>query len=254
MQTQDLFIKIEGKYLTNLVRQLYCYENDKAGAYTVLECLKGISIEQARKVCEGFAHLQETSDGKQMQYIEETDYEFRKKYETHAKWLITVWIPQQEEEAIDLQTQMRTTREQFDELSYDTANSELERANLLGQLKSEINRMTQTLPEPSKETITIGGKWNIPKNYLDRYANEVVKQLRDTLRDGGVIAFLSGGAERIYNLEMERQDLHEAICTAVGFDHDAKERSNDQIEFNNALNDYVDKYAGSLFNGSDKDE
>ena len=108
------------------------------------------------------------------------------------------------------------------------------------------------LPLPSKETIKVG-KWNVPKNYLDRYAGHVVKRIRGLIRMqcAGVVSIATLDPIGTYELEMERQELHNAICDAIGVPHSeiGKERTQDQADFDEALDKYLDKHAGSLFNG-----
>ena len=105
-------------------------------------------------------------------------------------------------------------------------------------------------PEPSEETIRIGEK-DVPKNLIDRYANHVVKRIRASIKT--VAAALMEDPMMLYNLELERQALHDTICKAVGLDgqghdHDDK-RSEEYQSFDNALQTYLDKHSGSLFNG-----
>jgi hypothetical protein len=121
-------------------------------------------------------------------------------------------------------------------------------------LEAMTEPLTQTgisnepvIPEPSKETVKVG-KWNVPKNLMDRYSLHVVKRIRKSIRNREIPDSIDGVTE-LYHLEMERQALHDAICKALGFDHDAKERNEDQVDFDNALQDYLDKHAGSLFSG-----
>lgn len=111
-----------------------------------------------------------------------------------------------------------------------------------------------TLPEPSSDTIKVG-RWNVPKNYLDRYANQVVKRIRGLLRAqcSGVDLLSKLDPIDTYHLEMERQMLHNAICDCIGVPHSelGKERTQDQIDFDEALDKYLDEHSGKLFNGDE---
>jgi len=108
-----------------------------------------------------------------------------------------------------------------------------------------------TIPEPSKETIRVG-RWDVPKNYLDRYAGHVVKRIRASIRTREIPVTM-GECSLLYNLEMERQALHNAICDAIGVPHSdiGTDRMQDQIDFDYALDKYLDEHAGKLFNGDE---
>jgi hypothetical protein len=123
-------------------------------------------------------------------------------------------------------------------------------------LEQMADTLTQTglfretpIPEPSKETVKVG-RFDVPKNLMDRYAMHVVKRIRKSIRNREIPDSIDGVTE-LYNLEMERQRLHDAICNALGFDHDAENRSEEQVDFDNALQEYLDKHAGSLFSGDE---
>ena len=117
-------------------------------------------------------------------------------------------------------------------------------------MKQFLEDSNPSVTEPS-DTIEIGGK-QVPKHLIDRYANHTVKRLRKGMRDR-IIPNSTEEIMEIYNLELERQDLHDAICKAVGLEgqgHDHKdERTDDYQTFDRALSDYLDKHAGTIFNG-----
>ena len=140
-------------------------------------------------------------------------------------------------------------------LQKDESDPEPSRLTSLMTLPEFLHdNMEKSLPTPSKETIRVG-RWDVPKNYLDRYAGHVVKRIRGLIwmQCAGVVSLDAGSVMSTYNLEMERQMLHNAICDAIGVPHGepGKEHTRDQIDFDEALGAYLDVHAGKLFNGDE---
>jgi hypothetical protein len=125
---------------------------------------------------------------------------------------------------------------------------------LLKSFNNFLESNGKKLAAPSKETIRVG-RWDVPKNYLDRYANFVVKRIRGLIRMqcAGAVSVGMLDPMSTYNLEMERQNLHNAICDAIGVPHSdlGTERTQDQADFDKALDAYLDEHAGKLFNGDE---
>lgn len=305
-----------GEGLTGIVRQLYCYENKQMQAMDILENLHGITISQARNICEGKARLEDTHEGL-VQYIEEPDRKFIHAYAEHKIWLET----HLQEEAEELKTLMKSLQ---NPLYYDldqeqsiaigrkiaTFNSnnprraeiiaagipildgryeepsqfsdawdkpepepDLDDPDQVRSLTKKFQRYNKAMaeaktiqefahtpeffgfpkehviPEPSEETVKIG-KWDVPKNLIDRYSLHVVKRIRKSIRNREIPTTIEGTME-LYDLEMERQALHDAICKAVGFDHQTDTPSQEQRDFDFAISEYLDKHAGSLFSGDE---
>ena len=137
----------------------------------------------------------------------------------------------------------------------DVDRAEVGVTSAIRALDSAMEGMSEEnglLPPPSYETITVG-RWNVPKNYLDRYANQVVRRIRGLIRMqmGGIVSIAALDPMKTYALEMERQQLHNAICDAIGVPHSelGKERTQDQTDFDEALDKYLDEHSGKLFNG-----
>jgi hypothetical protein len=291
-----------GEGLTNLVRQMYCYEYKPFQALEILDGLHGITISQAKKVCTGQARLEDRNDDGLIYYVEEPDQKFICAYAQHLLWLeqhlkdearqlkhtimnlntprigslddeevanVGRWCERKEQELRDKSYLLgnRDFREPIEEDEREPSKygsphiDNLSRSGLLGRaVKASMSDEEPVfpslemigdpeIPEPSKETVKVG-KWDVPKNLMDRYAMHVVKRIRKSIRSREIPTSIDGVTE-LYNLEMERQRLHDAICNALGFDHDAEKRSEDQVDFDNALQHYLDKHAGKLFSGDE---
>ena len=59
---------VDGKGLTRICRQLYVFEQDEYGAIKILQWLHGITMDQIRSVCTGYARLEDQPDGT-MKYV-----------------------------------------------------------------------------------------------------------------------------------------------------------------------------------------
>jgi len=75
-----------GHGLDNLVRQAYWFENRQEWALKVLDCLKGITMEQKMAVLNGYVQLVPVEGGRKISLVQETDIEFRKTLTAHRKW------------------------------------------------------------------------------------------------------------------------------------------------------------------------
>jgi len=92
--------------------------------------------------------------------------------------------------------------------------------------------------------IYLGGS-KVEKVLVDEYAGHVVKRLRETMRNTHYGIMLEPkDINEILGLEHQRQDMHEAILESVGFDRN--DNSEEACEFKHALDDYVDKLAGTI--------
>lgn len=99
--------------------------------------------------------------------------------------------------------------------------------------------------ENNPDLIKIGNVF-VCKDLIDEYAGYVVKRLRDSMRNTrNGIMFEFKEMEEILGLENQRQEMHDAILHAAGFDRD--DDSDEAYAFKNALDSYVDKLAGTLF-------
>jgi len=326
MQNRTCHMTVCGKGLTEIVRSLYCFEQNKEGAIGILSCLDGISEEQSIKVCVGDAHLTDREDGL-VGYVETPDHEFKHKYHTfmlnkeirarkikeeeeqdqkeiaesarknRIDYEDQVWINERnpyskENDPLGLAQKLSARGREIYEAgipitlkdgtvlenktapsilkasaSFDAAmvgvGKELKQSGqetqntrqLIETFRNFSDSMQEpTLPKPSAETIKVG-RWNVPKNYLDRYANFVVKRIRGLIRMqcSGVVSLSAFSPIDTYNLEMERQMLHNAICDSIGVPHSelGKERTQDQADFDEALDKYLDEHSGKLFNGDE---
>jgi hypothetical protein len=314
--THTCHFTVCGEGLTNLVRQMYCYEYKPLQAMDILDGLHGITLSQAKKVCTGQARLEDRNNDGLIYYVEKPDQQFIFTYTDHLVWLeqhlkdeaqelkntiINLNTPRisrlDDEEIADLGRWCARKERELRDKSYMLGNRDfrepieegerepskygsphidnVSRSGLLGKslratypdvyaepepdmqsLEEMANTLTQSgifgetpIPEPSKETVNVG-KWDVPKNLIDRYALHVVKRIRKSILCREIPDSIEGVTE-LYNLEMERQGLHDAICNALGFDHDAKEPNEDQVNFDLALQEYLDKHAGSLFSGDE---
>jgi len=243
----NCYFTVCGEGLTKIVRDLYCYEGKQQQAMDILDNLDGITLRQARNVCEGLAQLEDKPNDPMIYYSETPDRKFREKYEAHQRWLIEEYLPKLKQEQIEIQKAMEKTRDKFED-TYTVTEKYREDVDIISRLTQERTKFEKQLNR-SSETIKVG-QWDVPKDLLDRYANHVVKRIRTTMRSR-IIPTTTEDVMDLYNLELERQDLHAAICKSVGFDHDADEQSQDQRDFDYAISDYLDKHAGSLFNGGD---
>ena len=100
MVTKTLHFSVCGEGLTGIVRQMYCFEGKQEAAMSILENLDGITITQARNVCTGKAHLEDTKDG-MMRYIEKDEPEFIENYAKHLQH-VAKQIDEADEEAMAL--------------------------------------------------------------------------------------------------------------------------------------------------------
>jgi hypothetical protein len=254
---------VDGKGLTNLVRQMYCYEDKPLQALDILDCLHGITISQAKNVCTGLARLETAPEGL-IQYIEDKDQTFITNYENHARWITTVYLPEKNREEIDLRKAMRETRDRWDAISIQAINNiatalrpgEITMSKAICQKNRDQMEAIQQQDKdkaliPSKETTDVG-RFKVPKNLMGGYT-QVVSQIRESIRMGtGFLQASIEGIDSMYDLELERQDLHAAICKSLGFDHDAEKKDKDQVDFDNDLYAYLDKHAGSVFRNPDE--
>jgi len=283
-----------GKGITNIVRNMYCFDENKVGAIAILSHFDGMTQDQMIKVVTGDAHLKDMNDDGTMGYVEISDMEFKRKYHgflmENARYVLRL---KEAEEQRDKEIAEAAKKNHIDvedqkflnEMNpYHESNLVRDRLSLRGQqiyksgiaiklsdkttiqqdsnddrtphadalINKLIEQKKRKPAPPSKETITVG-KWEVPKNYLDRYANHVVKRIRGLIRMqcAGICSIAAFDPIGTYELEMERQDLHNAICDAIGVSHSklGKERTQDQIDFDEALDKYLDKHSGSLFNG-----
>ena len=97
----------------------------------------------------------------------------------------------------------------------------------------------------AEENFMYLGGVKVQKSLVDEYAGHVVKRLRETMRNTKYgIMFDVKDMDEILGLETTRQELHDSILEDAGFDrHDNTEGA---CEFKDALDDYVNKLAGTL--------
>lgn len=262
MESVELHITVDGQGLTDLVRQMYCYENNEWKAFKILKHLDGITMDQATKVCEGYARFENGEDGK-LDYIEEKDREFLKAYKKHRDWVKNVKLPKEKKEAQEI----RKIVEDVSYGNFDTIQSikavedQIRQRRIMDDdtddysdedytqnITDVMNYPLIKIPEPSAETIRVG-RWDVPKNLLDRYADYVVKRIRFNFQNPLLLMHRPGAVDELANLELEREQLHEAICNAVGLGHldsFSKPRTKDEQEFDDAIAEYLDEHAGSL--------
>jgi hypothetical protein len=241
----ELKFSIDGVWLTDLVRQMYCYENNEMGALKILRNLEGITIDQATDVCEGLARL-ETNPDRTLQIINEKDYKFLKEYEKHKIWVVMVKRPREIKE-----------EREFRRALEDVGGNDRSAIEAFRDVEDKIPSMRAVnyevvIPKPSAETIRVG-RWNVPKNYLDRYADYVVRRMRNNFNNPFMLMGRPDAIEEMASLEEERDKLHAEICYAVGISHLTSEnlskpRTKDEMEFDDALSDYLDQdeHAGKL--------
>jgi hypothetical protein len=221
-----------------------------------------MTMDQATKVCEGYARLETRSDGL-LNYIEEKDREFLKAYKKHRDWVKNVKLPHEMKEAQEI----RKAVEEVSSFNFDAIQSIKAVENQISQrrimdddtddfsdelyqsdISDVMNYPLIKIPEPSVETIRVG-RWDVPKNLLDRYADYVVKQIRVNFQNPFLLMHRPGAIDELANLELEREQLHEAICNAVGLGHLellSKPRTKDEQEFDDAIAAYLDEHAGSI--------
>ncbi len=84
----------------------------------------------------------------------------------------------------------------------------------------------------------------VERKLVDEYATSVVSRLRDVMRHPEMIALMDTMV--LYNLEIQRQTMHDAILKSAGFEED--KNSDDRVKFDKELGKYVDEKAGSLIN------
>lgn len=261
-----------GDGITNIVRKLYCFNENREGAMAVLSHLRGITEEQSIKVCTGDARISDIGDDGTVQYIEEPDSEFKHEYhmymlsrerrdrkikeEDEAEWERVEAAADENHISPDTQQWVNEHNPYHEWNRIEALTNKLSRVNnamcnatTIDELADAPNAWFEepVIPEPSIETIKVG-KWNVPKNLLDRYSQHVVRRIRASIRTGALKVL---DPMMVYNMEIERQELHAAICKAVGFDHDEDEPTDDQKEFDNAITDYLDEHAGKLFDGDE---
>ena len=91
--------------------------------------------------------------------------------------------------------------------------------------------------------VTLAGK-RIPKEIIEPYAKQIVKRLRDTMKEGLRRDRSPEEILHIMSLEEQRQELHKEILKHAGFN--GREQTDEYNEFANALDKYLDEYAGSV--------
>jgi hypothetical protein len=276
MESKVCHFTVCGEGLTNIVRNMYCFEENREGALAILSSLDGIAEEQMIKVCTGDSRLNDMGDDGMIGYVEEPDMKFKHEYhmfmlnkELRARKIL------EGEEADRKRLEAAAEKNHIDvnvqkwvesKNPYHDENMLREKLSARGREMYEAGITVTTkdgpvfekgrdivfpqepvIPEPSVETIRVG-KWNVPKNLLDRYSLHVVKRIRASIRTGAIRVL---DPMVVYSMEIERQSLHDAICKAVGFDHQADEPSEEQKEFDSAIGNYLDEHAGSILNGDE---
>lgn len=91
--------------------------------------------------------------------------------------------------------------------------------------------------------ITLADK-RIPRWLIETYAKQIVKRLRDTMKEGLRIDRSAEEILHIISLEEQRQEIHKEILRHAGFS--GKEHTDEYYKFANALDKYLDEYAGSV--------
>lgn len=80
MESKVCHFTVDGKGLTNIVRSMYCFEENREGALAILSNLDGITEEQMIKVCTGDARLNDMGDDGTMGYVGKIDSKFKHEY------------------------------------------------------------------------------------------------------------------------------------------------------------------------------
>jgi hypothetical protein len=90
MATQALHFKIDGDGFTDLVRQIYHFENNPDKAMQILANVKELPVEDAYAVLQGDARFVSVDDGKRIKLVPGVDTEFKETLVEHAKYKETV--------------------------------------------------------------------------------------------------------------------------------------------------------------------
>jgi len=111
--------------------------------------------------------------------------------------------------------------------------------------KVKLKDMVAYRKKMSDENFMYLGGIKVQKDLVDDYAGHVVKRLRETMRNTkNGIMFDPKDLNELLGLETRRQELHDAILEDAGFDRN--DSSMEACEFKNALDDYVNKQAGTI--------
>lgn len=100
----------------------------------------------------------------------------------------------------------------------------------------------------AKDTIKIG-RWQVPADLLNEYADDIVKRLRADLRMRSRIGLMQSNTLKdpveMMRLEIRRKDQHEKILKAIGLKRDNKDKA--YRDFSDALELYLNERAGGAF-------
>lgn len=81
---QDMYFSVESKFVVDLARHLFHFEQRAVEAVDMLKCFMGISSSQISEILEGNATIMDSPTPK---YFEITDTEFKIKLKTHREHL-----------------------------------------------------------------------------------------------------------------------------------------------------------------------
>lgn len=289
MKTGELHFGI-GDGLSNLVRDAFWFENRQEWGRRTFRCFEGITEDQINTILTGKATLKPIDNGKRVQYIQKTDRKFTKKLLKHILFLservdrlntqiykleverdkklygsfsqptpeIEYFYRGHINELLKERMEVMQTIREYNSLfkaqikiqeDYESTKALKEEA--IRRLGESDKEEAEDMPKPKtkKEMIDIGG-FKVPATLLEPYTNHIVKRLR-TLMRGGVLQ--RQDPTEIYNLEMQRQELHSDIIQHITKTMESKEarkftsRGGDKYKkFADALEKHLEKYGAGL--------
>lgn len=85
-KTEKLCFKVDGLGMTDLVRQMYLYE-DKQKAWNIMESFPGLTIEQAKELFLGNAQFENIKDSNSLNYVIKENKKWKDEYSKHTEFL-----------------------------------------------------------------------------------------------------------------------------------------------------------------------
>jgi hypothetical protein len=136
------------------------------------------------------------------------------------------------------------TAEQKEKILHGDATIVKAKEGMIFSLQEDVEfkkRLKEQLEFIESQYIKIGGR-RVRHELIERYAEQVVKRLRDAMRAGVPSAVHIG---YLLDLELERQRLHEEILVSVGFTKNKREGEAYRT-FRDALFEFLDAVSGPV--------
>ena len=231
-----------GNGISELIRDIFWFEQRFDWALDALKCFEGISDEQIDDILRGDASLKQKGDVLELVYEEDKEFKeelkdtisFAKKKLEELKTDIYNLNIEMEKEQYGVFSKLMERRNR---IMYEILKLEKKSDNLEKMLEY-YNRIFKQDVEPEL-MVTIGG-YEVPKTLIDDYTNHIVKRLRN------IRMFQANSMDdtlELQQLEMRRKEIHDKILKAVGI---SKREGEKYHRFSIALEKYLEEHGAGL--------